>query len=288
MNSLVQIGDFARLGGVTVKALRFYDEQGLLHPAYVDPQTGYRYYSVNQAAALARITNLRLVDFSIAEIAQVLAQDAPDEIAASLETKKQALRAAKAALDRKLRLADILLQAAGRADDAPSVKLAPSEDLLVYAMEKRVAHLGAPVTDMFETAEAHIASYRAPVSPLLVFHSPPTQKRNLDLEVCIPVVGEASNRDGVKTLPGAELACSLVYEGGYHQTGPLYEQMIEWIERAGLMPAGPFREIFHRFGADQDGYSLPQRLTAGPRETYLTELQIPIAATDKNEGDVTS
>ncbi|WP_165793900.1 MerR family transcriptional regulator [Hyphococcus luteus] len=278
MNTLIQIGDFARLGGVTVKALRFYDEQGLLRPAYVDPQTGYRYYSVNQAAQLARITNLRLVDFSIAEITQILAQEAPDDLACSLETKKQALHEAAAALERKTRLIDILMQAAQRAENtpAPSFKLAPTEDLLVYAYEKQVAHLGAPVTEMFENAEIMVAPFRAPVSPLLIFRSAPTQKRNLNVEVCIPVTDEARTLEGVKTLPGAALACSLVYEGGYDQTEPLYDEMTAWIEQSDLTPAGPFREIFHRFGADQDGYSLPARMTASPREAYLTELQIPI------------
>ena len=45
---LMPIGRFARLTGLTVKALRHYDEVGLLRPAAVDPDTGYRSYAPDQ------------------------------------------------------------------------------------------------------------------------------------------------------------------------------------------------------------------------------------------------
>lgn len=45
-----QIGMFAAMNHVTVKALRFYEEQGLLIPAYVDEESGYRYYTMAQMA----------------------------------------------------------------------------------------------------------------------------------------------------------------------------------------------------------------------------------------------
>ncbi|WP_248277592.1 MerR family DNA-binding transcriptional regulator [Brasilonema sp. UFV-L1] len=41
---MLKIGDFSKLSHVTVKALRLYDQLGLLKPSYVDHFTGYRYY----------------------------------------------------------------------------------------------------------------------------------------------------------------------------------------------------------------------------------------------------
>ena len=52
---MFSIGEFARLGGVSVRTLRHYDEIGLLPPATVDPDTGYRGYSARQLAQLNRI-----------------------------------------------------------------------------------------------------------------------------------------------------------------------------------------------------------------------------------------
>lgn len=42
---LFSIGDFSRMSRLSVKALRLYDQEGILKPGYVDPQNGYRYYS---------------------------------------------------------------------------------------------------------------------------------------------------------------------------------------------------------------------------------------------------
>ena len=45
---LLSIGIFSKLTGVHIKSLRYYDEIGILAPAYVDPDTRYRYYSFSQ------------------------------------------------------------------------------------------------------------------------------------------------------------------------------------------------------------------------------------------------
>lgn len=47
-SELMPIGDFARRSGLTSSALRFYADSGLLHPAEVDPASGYRYYTADQ------------------------------------------------------------------------------------------------------------------------------------------------------------------------------------------------------------------------------------------------
>jgi DNA-binding transcriptional MerR regulator len=62
---MFRIGDFSRLGRVTVKALRHYDRLGLLCPAAVDPATGYRYYSADQMPQLARILTLKQAGLSL-------------------------------------------------------------------------------------------------------------------------------------------------------------------------------------------------------------------------------
>lgn len=56
---LYRIGMFSKLGKVTVKTLRYYDEMGLLVPAQVDGETGYRYYTTDQLFRLNQIMALR-------------------------------------------------------------------------------------------------------------------------------------------------------------------------------------------------------------------------------------
>jgi DNA-binding transcriptional MerR regulator len=66
---MIKIGDFSKLSQATVKALRLYDEMGLLKPARVDNFTGYRYYSADQLPRLNRILALKDLGFSLEQIA---------------------------------------------------------------------------------------------------------------------------------------------------------------------------------------------------------------------------
>lgn len=67
-----RIGMFAQMNKITIKALRHYDEIGLLKPAYVDEHNGYRYYSSSQLPILHRILVLRQIGFRLDEIQQIL------------------------------------------------------------------------------------------------------------------------------------------------------------------------------------------------------------------------
>lgn len=73
----MQIGRFARLTGLTVKALRHYDELGLLRPAGVDPESGYRSYEPEQAERAETIRMLRQLEVPLDDIARVLDSDDP-------------------------------------------------------------------------------------------------------------------------------------------------------------------------------------------------------------------
>ena len=65
---LYRIGMFASMNHVTVKTLRYYDEQGLLKPVSVDTATGYRYYTAGQLPVIHQILVLRNMGFSLEEI----------------------------------------------------------------------------------------------------------------------------------------------------------------------------------------------------------------------------
>ena len=68
---MFSIGEFARLGTVSIRTLRHYDEIGLLPPAKVDPATGYRSYSAEQLRLLNRIVALKELGLSLAQARQL-------------------------------------------------------------------------------------------------------------------------------------------------------------------------------------------------------------------------
>jgi protein phosphatase len=84
MEGLFTIGAFARLTQLTIKALRLYDELGLLRPAIVDFATGFRYYRPEQAAVAARIRWLRSLEMPLADIRALLLAPTPDAVAGHL------------------------------------------------------------------------------------------------------------------------------------------------------------------------------------------------------------
>ncbi len=77
MRAYVTIGDFSRMTHLSVKTLRYYHRVGLLEPTDVNPDTGYRYYGVDQVTAAHTIRRLRDLEMPVDEVRAVLA--APDE-----------------------------------------------------------------------------------------------------------------------------------------------------------------------------------------------------------------
>ncbi len=282
MSQLLRIGEFAALTRVSIKALRFYAAEELLAPAWVDPDSGYRYYRVEQARDLALIANLRAAGFSIAEIRAVVA--APGDTVALLhviDEKRAALHDARAGIDRQQAVLETLARSVlgDRDDPLSGVRLtaAPAQD--VHSLEATVEHLGDPVTALFESAETTVAraGARASESPFLLFHDNEFRETALHLEVCIPVIGQRASAIPTQKIEACPRGVSVVYTGDYAQTEPLRESMLEWIEEARLRPVGPLREIYHRFGARQEGYKLPRTVLASRSDEFVTELFLPVS-----------
>ena len=84
----MQINEYARLTGVSVRTLHYYDEIGLLTPAYVDKFTGYRYYDENSILRMQEILFYRELDFSLKSIMNILSAPDYDKEKALNEQKK--------------------------------------------------------------------------------------------------------------------------------------------------------------------------------------------------------
>lgn len=72
MEKLYQIGQIAKLLKVSTRTIRFYEEKGIISPAMVNAETGYRFYDENQVLKLKKILFLKDLDFSLAEIEEYL------------------------------------------------------------------------------------------------------------------------------------------------------------------------------------------------------------------------
>ncbi len=72
---LLPIGKMAKANRVTIATLRLYDQMGLLVPAYIDEQSGYRYYDIRQSARLDIIRYMRDLDMTLSDIQTLLEKE---------------------------------------------------------------------------------------------------------------------------------------------------------------------------------------------------------------------
>ena len=100
----MKIGDFAKACGTKISVLRHYDSLGLIKPSYIDPFTEYRYYDRSQIVIFERISELKAVGFTLAEIRSILYDDS---------NANQLFSARKTALEQQLRDLERLRQYGG-------------------------------------------------------------------------------------------------------------------------------------------------------------------------------
>src|SRR3954471_13974860 len=152
---MLRIGDFARLAGVTVRALRHYEERSLLRPAVVDPATGYRFYRTEQLATLDKVLALRDLGFSLRETRELLDGSAA-EVEARLGAQRDRLAAEVRRQTARLRRLLALQRAIAGHPGAPemSVRVRPIAAVRALTRRARVPSLGQPITDLFEAAES--------------------------------------------------------------------------------------------------------------------------------------
>lgn len=87
---MLKIGEFAKLSGVSIKTLRYYDKIGLVRPDVVDINNGYRFYSEAQLLTIKRIHIFKEQGFTLDQISTFLKEDISEEGVRSLVAQKQA------------------------------------------------------------------------------------------------------------------------------------------------------------------------------------------------------
>lgn len=286
MSGLVKIGDFSRLGRVSVVTLRHYDDLGLLTPAHTDPDSGYRYYAVEQLTRLHRILALKELGFSLEQIAQLLPADvSADQMREMLLQKRAEIE--REVLAQRARLADVeaRLQHIESEGSGPAceVVLRPVAPQIVVSLREVVPTLNA-VERLFEVAEAHAARYRARADapPVAIYHDADYREREADVEVAVPLAVRIPDgeRVAVRELPGSDAVACVVHAGSYATIDQTSAELLAWISAQGYRVVGPYREVYLRFGVGGLRLALPPAFLAQDADAYLTELQVPVERAD--------
>jgi DNA-binding transcriptional MerR regulator len=268
---VLKIGDFARIGQVSIKALRHYDALGLLRPAHIHPESGYRFYDMAQLSDLARILALKDCGFSLDEIAQLLRTRDADEITEMLLARVQAQRRLIATEEARLqRITARLgqLAASERNDVRQDVVLKRSESLNLLGLRRRVSGQREIGPFAVSVVERLAAEGLWPMSPLvhLYFEVDPDPEE-VDLFVGATVSGSPQDEAMWvrECLPAGELLACVIYRGDYPQIGSAFAALGRWLVAGGYEVTGPCREVYHRS---------PLHTTNSAE--YVTEIQYPV------------
>jgi len=247
VKNLVPIGRFSVICRLSQKALRLYDELGLLKPALVDPGSGYRYYSLAQALEAERIRLLRSLEVPLDEIGRILHAPAPEAARELLERHRVRLAARleeyRAALTH---LETLVKEEAMAGYDVKTKEIAPQQ-VLSIRVRTRLASLGEEASRAFGEMFAHLGRVHAGPAgpPLALYHGPMFDEEAVDVEWCVPVDRPLSGQGQVsgRELPGGRVACTL-HAGPYQAVGPTYAALQKWIQEHGHESDGPPREIY--------------------------------------------
>lgn len=287
---MFKISDFSRLGQVSPRMLRHYDQLGLLRPKQVDKWTGYRYYTIDQLGDLNRIIALKELGFTLEQVRDLL--NAGEQLSSAALQGMLTMR--RAEIERTLveeqqrlsrveaRLRQIEMEGQPSpyevvAKPIPAITVASISDVVatVEEMDFFCQHLYATLYANLRTAGI------TPLQPeITLYHNEEYTETDLKVEVSVPVQSKHLDapRRGffeVHRLPAHDLAASMIYEGPYDGMTPAILSLLNWVGLNGHVPAGPLRELHLSGKAHPDGQQVV--------DSAVIEFQLPIVAVENPE-----
>jgi len=262
---LYKIGMFAQMNRITVKTLRFYEEQGLLSPAFVDCESGYRYYSMAQMAVVHQISALKESGFTLEDIRKVNS-GAEEELL--LQQKKSQLAMKIAELSRQVAMIDNYLLHKNTSLKTPVlVRTIPACKVAVYRTGiSSYDDLFGLMPEMGLAMEKLGYSCALPEYCFTQYCEMDLQEGEGTVEIC-EAVNEDRGSDGnlfYREEPAVTAAC-IFHKGSYKSLGLSYKRVLSFVEEQGYTIAGRIRENYIDGVWNKD-----------TEEEWLTEIQVPV------------
>jgi len=251
---MFSIGEFARFGGVSIRTLRHYDEIGLLRPAQVDPDTGYRGYLASQLGQLNRILALKELGLSLTQTRRLLDGITLDELQGMLILRRAQLEHElqehqNHLLGIEARLRHIAREGAMPADDIV-IKKVPALGVVVLAGHApafgpvNIVPVVNRLAGQFE--QLGIGDRVKEAGPRMILYD--AQDEDITVYLALPVAeppGALPEPAEYRVLPQIEAAVA-VRSGPAASIFPVvYHDLVRWIEEHGYRAAiGSNREVW--------------------------------------------
>ena len=269
------IGAFARVAQVSVRTLHHYDDLGLLPPAQVDPQTGYRWYRADQLQRLNRILALRDLGLPLPEVRKVVDDEISiDELRGMLRLRQAEARDRMAAEAERLSRVEARLrqiETEGRVGDY-DVVVKPVEAQHVALVDATATSFGnATLGPIFGRLFGELYGELdrvgvATAGPTIALYDESEDAASpIKVMACVPI-DEAddvrSDRVEVADIPAISRAATTIHRGSMARVEEGYRALLRWADETGEQIDGFSREIYLE--------------CVGDPETWVTELQFAL------------
>jgi DNA-binding transcriptional MerR regulator len=260
-NALLSIGAFASMTRLSIKALRLYDQLNLLQPRHVDPQTGYRFYGIDQLSNARMIRNMREMDMPLATIRQVLAlladsaAEAESLVESYLEIREKQINQIR---EQVHQFTQLLQQEQKPMSIEVNVKPIGSQQVLSITHHITVDKLAKTIRTSLDTMNAMLEEQglKAADAPLGIYHGAMNAQENGPIEICLPVNGSVKGKGDVQVrqLQGGD-AVGVMMHGAQTDFPAIlagYDAVADWINKNGYDMVGSPREVWHKVGSGPD------------------------------------
>ena len=271
MNHLIKIGEMAKLFGVNIRTLRYYDDIGILKAAYTDEKTGYRYYSIEQFEQLNVIRYFRAQGMSLESIREIMEHRDPQKIQNQLKKQYSLVQEQLRELQlREIRLKNRIQEIQGIMDPERLHRLQICElpERPAVAMNLRIrgdAELEMHLRSLEHKNDLAPSFFLGKVGLSMSLRD----LQNWKLEhyqrlFCLIEPGE-TEKEPTFMLP-AGLWAKWRFLGHHADSPSNYRHMLELLKKQGLIPVGDAAE-----------FALMDAGLTDQEEEYTTEIQIPVA-----------
>ena len=253
---LFQIGEVAKIMGITRKAILVYENAGLLTPAVKDKESGYRYYSADNMTQIRSIRSLQALGLTLKEVAEYYYDTE------NIDVHLKRLMDLRFSLDRNIQMLQV--RSARRGDLTVHKTSLPRqvcfcrryqcEDVSEAANKLRDTYIAAARTGKMSTL-GRMFTMRM---------SQPTEK--LDLMCCIQVEDGFDGPERIE-FPETQALC-IYYRGPYEGTSTAIRALMQYINENNVETIGPFRSIYLE-GPPNRGENSGD---------YITQIAVPIKA----------
>ena len=267
-DALLSIGLFSRASLLSVKSLRRYHEQGILVPASVDPDTGYRSYAAHQLVDAQTIHRLRALDLPLAAVREVVTRRDP-EVTRKILADHHAQMAEQ--LERTERIVEALQLGVASPIDHTPVQVVTLDNTHALAVSGVVdaadfaAFLGDAYAQLFDVVQR--GSF-VPAGPTGALYEPEAHEEDEPVTAYVPITAPdrlPPAHGGVEfiELPTEQVA-RVYHHGDYDTIGSAYAALGAWVATHATASGSRVRELYEVSVPDTDDPSLYRTAVCWP------------------------